>query len=63
VPPTRGVLKGEADSRLMVAVAVTASDDLPPELGELVAERDETLERELDAAEAVQLQMEQMQQQ
>jgi len=62
VPPTRGVLKGEADSRLTVAVAVAASEELPPEVSELVTERDETLERELDAAEAAQLQMEQIQQ-
>lgn len=63
VPPTRGVLKGDAKSRLTVAVAVSASEDLPPDLTDLVQERDEELEREVAIAEAAVLQMEQQQQQ
>ncbi len=66
VPPTRGVFKGEASSKLSVAVAVSACEELPPELAELVLERDETLEREFAAATAAMVereQVEQMQQQ
>lgn len=53
VPPTRGVFKGEAQSRLSVAVGVSSSEELPPELAELALERDEALEREFAAAEAM----------
>lgn len=36
VPPTRGVFKGDAATAMAVAVSVSASDHLPPELAELV---------------------------
>jgi transglutaminase-like putative cysteine protease len=36
VPPTRGVFKGDAATAMAVAVSVSASGQLPPELAELV---------------------------
>jgi len=63
VPPTRGVFKGEARTKLSVAVGVSACAELPPELADLVLERDEELEREFAAAEAAMVAQEQMQQQ
>lgn len=36
VPPTRGVFKGKAGTAMAVAVSVSASGQLPPELAELV---------------------------
>jgi transglutaminase-like putative cysteine protease len=62
VPPTKGVFKGEATTHLAVAVGVSACEELPPELAELVIERDEQLEREFAAAEAAMLAQEQIQQ-
>lgn len=41
VPPTRGVLKGEASSKLTVSVVVRPSEVLPPE-HEMIAEQTET---------------------
>jgi transglutaminase-like putative cysteine protease len=67
VPPTRGVLKGEATTKLSVAVGVSACEDLPPELAEMVTELDQEVQKELMAAEAALIQehllLEQQQQQ
>ncbi|MGJ5819265.1 transglutaminase family protein [Paludibaculum fermentans] len=63
VPPTRGVLKGKADSKLTVAVGVSACEELPPELAEMVTEWDADVERDLNVPEDLLRQQEQMQQQ
>ncbi len=64
VPPTRGVLKGAAQSKLRVSVGVAACEELPPELAELVMQRDEVFEKQMkDEAEAIALLQEQMLQQ
>lgn len=63
VPPTRGVLKGQAESKLTVAVGVSACEELPPELAEMVTEWDADVERDLNVPEDLLRQQEQMQQQ
>jgi transglutaminase-like putative cysteine protease len=63
VPPTRGVLKGEAASKLTVAVGVNACEELPPELAEMMLERNEEFEAEMRIVEAAAIAMEQQQQQ
>jgi transglutaminase-like putative cysteine protease len=58
VPPTRGVFKGSAESKLEVAVQVTASDD-PPENVELAHASPWVIEEQIAQE---QLQIQQMQQ-
>lgn len=58
VPPTRGVFKGEAETRLSVGVSVTQCAELPAELAEMVIAEEQTL-REA----ALTLEMEQQEQQ
>lgn len=60
VPPTRGVFKGEADTKLSVGVSVTPCDELPAELAELVMAEEQVTEH---AALALELEQEQQQQQ
>lgn len=63
VPPTRGIHKGAADSKLTVAVGVNACEDLPPELAEMVTEWDVEIDRHIGTAEDLLNRQEQMQQQ
>jgi transglutaminase-like putative cysteine protease len=42
VPPTRGVFKGQAETKLSVGVGVNACDALPAGIAELVMEREES---------------------
>lgn len=71
VPPTRGVFKGKADTRLSVGVGVKACDTLPAGIAELVMEREESFSEEGSAtgsplsgfAQQEQLQQQQQQQQ
>lgn len=47
VPPTRGVFKGDATTAMAVAVSVSASDHLPPELAELVLPDEQSFPRDV----------------
>lgn len=46
VPPTRGVFKGQAETRLSVGVGVSACDHLPAGIAELNMEREESFSGE-----------------
>jgi transglutaminase-like putative cysteine protease len=63
VPPTRGVFKGEAETRLSVAVNVTPCEELPAELAELVMGEEQVIEQAVLAAELEQQEQQQQQQQ
>jgi transglutaminase-like putative cysteine protease len=52
VPPTRGVFKGDAATAMAVAVSVSASGQLPPELAELVLPDEQSFPRDVLALNA-----------
>jgi transglutaminase-like putative cysteine protease len=57
VPPTRGVFKGDAGTAMAVAVSVSASGQLPPELAELVLPDDQSFPRDVLALNATSAKM------
>jgi hypothetical protein len=63
VPPTRGVFKGEAETKLSVAVSVLRCAELPPELAEMAAEEEADQREAALAYEIDQYEKEQQEQQ
>lgn len=51
VPPTRGVLKGAAQTQLTVAVEVSPCDELPPELAEMTLSEENSFPHDVIALE------------